>query len=316
MKQKPNKREIINNSLKIFLILLLVSILSFPTVLAQQNQRLTIIRDDWIVEPNEEFTVTVTDEDGSVVSDAKVSIDAGMTGVKTNSNGVAYLTAPSTEGKYSIVARKSGYISFEGEIKVDSGPAFWETTTFPIILGGICLIGAILFVFFREKKSIYNRAAQISKNNILEKYGKTQQKNKTKNQTQKTHTPPENNLTYNQNKKNIYQNPYQPKPVRSRNENDSKVEEIRIRRPRKEKKVVSVDDEDKTEKVIQDAKMKKRDDEWFQGNDEAKYEVGKITGEVDEEKIDKWFEGVDNIKEKIDQKVKKDKKKRKKDEED
>ncbi len=313
MRQKTNKRGILNYLTIILLSFLLILTLSTICVQAAEKPTLEINRDDWIVEPNEQFSVTVTDQNGTKIQDAEVTIDNGMKEIETNSNGVAYLIAPSKEGRYQIVATKNGYSPFKGEIRVDAGPPFWETTTFPIILGGICLIGAIIFVYFREKRSIYNRATQISKDNILQKYATSQ--NNTTNKEQPTQT--KNQSNFNENKKDIYQNPYHPKPIRSTHENDSKVEEIRIRRPHKEREVVSVEKEkDVAEKVVQDAKMKKRDDDWFQGNEDAKYEIGKITGEVDEEQIDKWFEGYDNLKEKIDEKVKKDKKKRKKDEED
>ena len=40
-----------------------------------------------------------------------------------------------------------------------------------------------------------------------------------------------------------------------------------------------------------------------------RYEIDKLTGEIDEEGVDKWFEGVDDIKKKIDEKMKKKKQK-------
>ena len=58
---------------------------------------------------------------------------------------------------------------------------------------------------------------------------------------------------------------------------------------------------------------KKGQHDWFIGHDELKYEIDKITGEIDEDGIDKWYEGKDNIKEKIKEKVKqKDKNSREK----
>ena len=92
---------------------------------------------------------------------------------------------------------------------------------------------------------------------------------------------------------------------------DPKVEEIRISRPRKEKEVVDVETEDdETEKVINKKKLQQRDYDWFEGSDDVQYEIDKLTGEVDEEGLDKWYEGVDGLKEKIDEKVKKKDKKK------
>ena len=41
-----------------------------------------------------------------------------------------------------------------------------------------------------------------------------------------------------------------------------------------------------------------------------RYEIDKLTGEVDEEGLDKWFEGVSDLKVKIDEKIKKKDKKK------
>lgn len=313
MRAKIKKIVSINHLTKFVLLSLLILVLSSTFVEAQEEKDLNVELSDLKLEPGESFKVTVTDENGTAIEGARISIDGGMIGVYTGEFGTRWLTAPSNEGLYSIVVEKEGYNSYENDIKVDAGPALWETTTFPIILGGLCLIGAIIFVYFREKRSIYNRATQISKENIMQKYAESTDKEPYKKHPAQLKDNSKNNYE----KKEVYKNPYHPKPIRSTHENDSKVEEIRIRRPRKEREVVSVEEEkDVADKVISDAKMKKNDEEWFHGNEEAKYEVGKITGEVDEEKIDKWFEGVDNIKEKIDEKVKKDKKKRKKEEDD
>ena len=59
--------------------------------------------------------------------------------------------------------------------------------------------------------------------------------------------------------------------------------------------------------------MTKKDYDWFEGDDDARYQIQKATGEVDETGKDKWFEGVGDLKEKIDERVKK--KDKKKDEE-
>ena len=60
--------------------------------------------------------------------------------------------------------------------------------------------------------------------------------------------------------------------------------------------------------------MKKRNYDWFEGTDHLRYEIDKLTGEIDEEGVDKWVEGVEGLQDKINERVKK-KDKKKKDEE-
>ena len=100
--------------------------------------------------------------------------------------------------------------------------------------------------------------------------------------------------------------------VRIQSQQEAKVEEIRISKPRKEKEVVPVESqEDETEKVINRKKTQKRDYDWFEGTDDIRYEIDKLTGEIDEEGVDKWYEGAGTLKEKIDEKMKKKDKKKK-----
>jgi hypothetical protein len=101
--------------------------------------------------------------------------------------------------------------------------------------------------------------------------------------------------------------------VRVKSDQDSKVEEIRISRSRKQKEIVPVKEkQDETEKIINRKKMQRHNYDWFEGKDNVRYEIDKITGEVDEHGVDKWYEGIEGLREKIDEKVKnKDKKKNK-----
>ena len=41
-----------------------------------------------------------------------------------------------------------------------------------------------------------------------------------------------------------------------------------------------------------------------------RYKIDKLTGEIDEEFIDKWFEGIEDIRSKVDEKLKKNLKKK------
>jgi hypothetical protein len=94
--------------------------------------------------------------------------------------------------------------------------------------------------------------------------------------------------------------------VRVQQNEDSRVEEIRISRPKKEKDIVPVKTvEDEIDKVIHKKKNRKQKHDWFIGHDELRYEIDKLTGEIDEKGLDKWYDGLDDVKEKINEKVKK-----------
>ena len=298
--------RVISISFMIF-FLFLISNISFKTV-AAQDTGLTITVDD-IIEANKEFSVIVR-YNGSVAEDISVYIQNEPTSSTTNKHGVAYLVAPSEPGSWLIIARDESGVYGGAEatypIKIVSEPAFWESPYFPIALAIICLIGAIVFVNLKQKKDIYNRTKELSKEKLMKIQG-IGDRGKPPSSNQKKEIRVETKLESSK--------PYEPEPVRAKQTQDAKVEEIRISRPRKKKEVVKVEEKkDETEKVISEKRMKKRDYDWFEGTDDVRYEIGKLTGEIDEEGVDKWFEGVDGLKDKIDEKVKKKDKKKKKDE--
>ena len=78
-----------------------------------------------------------------------------------------------------------------------------------------------------------------------------------------------------------------------------------------DKKIVAVEDEkEETNKTSINEPKRKYDYDWFEGTSNARYEIDKITGEIDEDGVDKWIEGRDNIRSKIDEKIKKKDKKK------
>lgn len=297
-------------SIKVILISIMIFLISnilTLTVTAQEKQ-LKIIVDD-IIQANKPFSVTVTDNDSGIgVEDITVFISGSdKPSSKTNEYGVAYLTAPSDPRDWMIVAEDGSgvYKKATYPIKVVAEPGFWESPYFPIAVAIICLIGAIVFVNLKQKKDIYNRADEISKEKLMEKQGIKEKK-----------TSSSSNRKGLKVETTLESKPYELEPVRAKPTEDPKVEEIRISRPRKEKEIIPVKEKDKAEKVISEKRIKKREYDWFEGTDDARYEIDKITGEIDEEGIDKWFEGVDHLKDKIDEKVKKkDKKKNKSEQE-
>jgi hypothetical protein len=223
----------------------------------------------------------------------------------TNSNGYAFFIAPSEPRNYVIEASKNidgKTIRVQLEIKVVSEPGFWESSYFPIIVATICLVGAIVYVNMRQKNDVYNRAKEISQEKLIktqEKKGKISPSTSDKKKETKVEAKFEIKS-------------HEPEPVRAKATKDTKVEEMRISRPRKQKEVIPVEEKkDETEKVISEKKMKKRSYDWFEGTDDVRYEIDKLTGEIDEEGIDKWYEGIEGLRDKIDEKVKKKDKKKK-----
>ena len=51
-----------------------------------------------------------------------------------------------------------------------------------------------------------------------------------------------------------------------------------------------------------------RNDKWFEGIDDIRYKIDKLTGDISSINENKWFEGKENIRNKIDEKLKKNRK--------
>lgn len=277
-------------------IILLSNILIYNTVLAQEKPELFIYLEPSIIQADRDFSVQITDANSKSVSDVKVYIQSDPNNQQdyTNEYGYAYLHSPSDRKSITIFAEKEGYnTSSREDIPIEAQPGLLETLInspyFPIVIAAIVLALAVLYVNFRQKKSIYTRAKEISDDKVLEKYDASV----------KIVSP---NTDIGIQKPEYYSKDI----VRAKTEQDSKVEEIRISRPYRETEIVPVKTkEDKTEKIIDKKISQKNGSDWFEGTDEIKYEVQKLTGEIDEEGIDKWFEGVDELKEKINKKMKK-----------
>jgi hypothetical protein len=264
-------------------------------ILDTEIKTLVISHDDFVVDAGERFSVTITENDknGDPVVGVNIAIQSFGQSSLTDDNGRAWLTAPENREKITLLATKDGYENGQAQIEVNIPPTLLDLIIrnryFTIVMGTIILICAILFVNFKQRYSIDSRTKEIAKDKIDEKY-------KTKNGTEK----PEKSESYYYDKDNI----------RVKQEKESKVEEIRITRPKKEKEVVPVVTKgDETEKIIKKKELKKRDYDWFEGTDDVRYEIDKLTGEIDEEGLDKWFEGVDLHKDKIFKKMKKKDKK-------
>lgn len=261
-------------------------------ILVKNKPQLIVTPQDLIIEADKKFWVKITEdtENGKVVSGVKVWIQSDPNDQEeyTGEDGIVYLNSPTDRDSITLRATKEGYEDGSKSIKVEIPPNLLEILLnnpyFPIIIAIILLISVIIFVNIRQRKNIYDRAHEISKDKTIKKY--------------------DNNLEEDTSKS--YETYNSQKPVKVKSGQDAKVEEIRIIRPKKEKEVVPVSSEkDDTEKVINKKKMQKHGYDWFEGTDDMRYEIDKITGEIDEEGLDKWYEGIDELRDKIDEKMKK-----------
>lgn len=275
------------------------------TILDNESQgeplKLIIEPEEYTVDAGNQFSVLVKDEDGNTIPGAEVAIQSFGDIRITDDDGRAWLTAPEDEDSIKIIAQKDGYVQGDIDIMVNILSPWWITLInspyFPIIIAVIFLLFAIVYVSYRQKKSVYDRASKISQEKILAKYDSD---------VKTTSSPPS------ESKEKLDDQSSLKDAVRIQPQQEAKVEEIRISKPRKEKEVVPVESqEDGTEKVINRKKTQKRDYDWFEGTDDIRYEIDKLTGEIDEEGVDKWYEGADPLKEKIDEKMKKKDKKKK-----
>jgi len=272
------------------------------TILNTNQEQLSIsLPEGLTVDGGQKFSILITDEKGNPIIGALVAIENFGETKTTDDSGRQWLTAPNDQERIRIIAQKDGYEQKILPIEVNIEQPWWivflYSPYFPIIIAVIVLLFAIIYVNHRQKKSIYERASQISNEKTMERYDKDE-KSKSDG-SDKT-------------KKEIIRESTLNDGVRTKPDQDPKVEEIRISRPRKEKEVVPVDaEEDETEKVIKRKQMQKRDYDWFEGTEDTRYEIDKLTGKIDEDGIDKWYEGVDGLKDKIDEKVKKKDKKNK-----
>lgn len=270
----------------------------------QNESQLAITPDGSIytIDANKQFSVIVTDETGKTISEATVGIQSytGKGSVdETDDNGRACLTAPGDCSEIILVAQKEGYTSGTEKIWINANPGLMERTLqnpyVPIAIAAIVLIFAIIFVNFRQKRNVRPKEnpsdspKQFLTNSARHKKAILSKPSEQPRKTANQHGPEEKDY--------------------EESRQGAKVEEIRISRSRKDKEILSMSDEEKRN-TISRRSGKKTSHDWFEGTDNIRYEIDKMTGEIDEEGEDKWFEGTDDIRAKIDEKLKKKDKKR------
>jgi len=267
--------------------------------------QLIITPDSYTVEEKKQFSVVVTDENGKSVAGVIVGIQS-CTGEDyidiTNDNGRAWLITPEGHNEIILIAQKEGYI--DGKpilLGVNTNPGFIELIVenpyAPIFIAIVLLILAILFVNFRQKRAIAKIPEEIFKEQPSKKYTTSR-----KNGLMPPHKVIRKPVNHHKSKGNVRIEP----------KRGPKIEEIRINRASKDKKIVSISRESEEKRKTSPRKTtRKHEYDWFEGTHNIRYEIDKITGNIDEEGVDKWFEGMDDIRAKIDEKVKKrDKEKR------
>ena len=270
------------------------------TVLNGQPKLSIILDDSYTVKANQKFSVVVKDGNDNI-SGASVAIQGGVGDVETTNNeGRAWLIAPGDRTEITIKAQKGDQYGTT-TVKIDVPPGLIEILMqnqyTPIALAVIAVIVAIVLVNLRQRKQIDVRTKEISKEQTLQRYSShgafvsLQPSVKIENQPVNQHGTTEN--------------------IDMESERGPKVEEIRISRPRKEKEIVPINaEEEKVDEAIPRKVRRRHEYDWFEGTDDIRYEIDKITGKIDEEGADKWFEGIDDIRAKIDEKVKKKDKKK------
>ncbi len=269
---------------------------TYSTIIILNNitGKLKVIPEKYVVNAGERFSIQVLDQNNEPISMVAVGIQnkGDITDISyTDDEGRAWLTAPKESGIIKIIAQKKGYIQHFTQIEVNIIPPWWDSIIyhpfFPIITAIIILIIIIILVHFRQKKSIFNKTKELTDKKSLKKYEEIVLKK-------------EKPIT---NEKKEY---YSLNNVRVQQNKDTKVEEIRISRPKKEKEIVPIKAvENEVDKLINKKKKHLHHKDWFIGHNDLKYEIDKLTGEIDEEGLDKWYEGIDHIKDKIKEKVKK-----------
>ncbi len=241
------------------------------------SKKLYINPEQFTVDAEKQFTITVYDETGTPISGATVGIQnhIGKGSVTvTNIQGQAFLEAPNEE-TITLIAQKQGYMDATEILWVNTNPGFInELFSHPytvIIVAATVLILSIIYITFFNK----------SKTSPL---SPSQQNKQPVNDTVPT--------------------PSNDKSVKPQSRvTSSKVEEIRITRKQPEKKIVPIDH--KPSNTISTSDMQKNDTQtWYKGNRNLGQTIDKITKNTDETKKDKWFAGTTDIQQKIDKTLK------------
>ena len=255
---------------------------SNSTILTVLNKiQLVIVPDSYTVEASKQFSVLVTDNEGRQISGVTVAVESftgqGSIGT-TNENGRVWLVPPENRNEINIIAQKQGYKdAIPITLGVNKNPGFIDSLIqnqyFPVLMAFFLLGAAILYVNFRQRRSnpLFQHRDSKKTNNVNTRKSKMDVKSGFGN--------------------------INPGP---------KVEEIRITRNKDDKNIVSFGQQQKIpeKQLTKRQKIRKHQDEWFEGTNDMRYEIDRITKQIDDRGKDNWFHGTDNIRKKIDMKIK------------
>lgn len=264
--------------------------------------RLLISTDRGTIEENKMFQVIVKDQDNTPVEGAYVYITTDATPLITDADGVAYLRAPEVEilTTSTIEVIKSGYLTGSTNIRVENiqSMTFGLTESqflkiLPILIAVLVVLFSIGFVIWRQRNTPSVSYPTLKKQNqdIPLSVNSEKQRQQTNHEPG---VPPE--------KKDILIST----PI-------SRVEEIRIPMQKKKKETTILPEETALEPVSKQKKKKQED--WFKGQEYMRYRLDELTGKIDQKTDGKWFEGQHESKSKVDETLRKSYKKKKDDEE-
>jgi hypothetical protein len=243
----------------------------------KSNLVITILDNDNIIEGNTFFNILITDQKGIPINNVTVGIQnfisTNLVDI-TDENGKARLYAPNEFDEIIILAQKNGYLNDTEKIWIKRNPLIFEKIIHSpytlIIISIFILITSIIIVNSRKKNIIFNKKLRKNK--------------KYKNKSSLEKSDLKNNIKKNTN-----------------SIKEAKIEEIRIDKKENNKKIINLKNKDYDQKKIN---IKKKD-QWFEGIDDIRYKIDKMTNNKEVINENKWFEGKENLRDKIDKTLKK-----------
>ena len=248
----------------------------------------SLVADDY-------FVIRVTDEFNQPIENATVSIQgqqAEETDGLTNQTGYIKLRAPNQK-EITILAQKQGYeddtTDLWIETKVDATTAFLTHPFLPVVIAFCILLLSIIIVGL--------------KNRI---HGHTTLKSNHQKTISKNHSKKSERLYPVRTPEPIKMVSAQP----SGHVQSSKVEEINIKKPRNNQKIIQISQPRLSEKKNQSNKKATQSHQWFSPSETVENKVDELlSNKPSMKKTDDWFEGTDAIRDAIDKSIKQKKKK-------
>ncbi|MCX6665875.1 MAG: hypothetical protein NT038_07465 [Euryarchaeota archaeon] len=259
------------------------------------------VLDVTTVQTGDVLSVQVTDDNENAVSEASVYIQDQGAVKQTDNEGKASLAAPFVDAntKVYLVVHKDGYEDVSKIIPVtnvgtSAGESDWMLL-YPIIIAVIAVVIFMVVVRLRKRKKpkpIDDPDWNFSSQKERSMRDENQSFSHRSHEKERTEQKAKDTITVVQT-------------------DDPRIEEIRLHRTTKQKETTIISDEAKPTEETQQA-LKTKPDQWFEGTDELRYKVDKLTGKIDEQGADKWFEGKKKVQEKIDEAISKKNKKKEK----